>query len=120
MISSPAVASSDTGQPRVFGSTSVSGPGQNALGEQLRVRIETRERKRRVGARHMRDQRVEARAALGGVKPRDRFAIGRVGAEPVDRLGRKRDQPAVGEHARGRRDRVAVGVAAHVSPIRRA
>ena len=29
-MSRPAVASSDTGQPSAFGSTSVSGPGQNA------------------------------------------------------------------------------------------
>ena len=58
--------------------------------------------------RHMRDQRIEARAAFGRIKPRDRRAIGGVGAEAVDRLGRERHQPAVGEHARRRRDRVAV------------
>ena len=119
-MSSPAVASSDTGQPSAFGSTSVSGPGQNAPASSFARHRKARERERRRGVRHMRDQRIEARPALGGVEPRDRLAVGRVGAEAVDRLGRKRDQPAVGEHARGRRDRVAVGVAARVSPVRRA
>ena len=49
----------------------------------------------------MGDQRVERGPALGGVEPRDRGGVGGVGAEPVDRLGRKRDQPAGGK-ARGR------------------
>ena len=80
-----------------FGSTSVSGPGQNARGEPLRRRVEHR---KPLGGReigHMRDQRIERRPALGGVEPRDRRAVGGVGAEPVDRLGRERDQSAVGK-----------------------
>src|SRR3954447_10561536 len=56
----------------------------------------------------MRDQRIKARAPLRGIEPRNRLAIRCVRAEPVDRLGGKRDKPAVGEHARGRRDRIAV------------
>ena len=39
--------------------------------------------------------------ALGRVEPRHGLAVGGVGAEPVDGLGRKRDQPAGREHARG-------------------
>jgi hypothetical protein len=54
------------------------------------------------------DQRIEARAALGGIKPRDRCAVGGIGAEAVNRFGWKRHEPALAEHARGRRDRVAV------------
>ena len=50
---------------------------------------------------HMRDQRIERRPALGGVEPRHRRAVGGVGAEAVDGLGRKRDQAAVGEADRG-------------------
>jgi hypothetical protein len=44
--------------------------------------------------RNMGDQRIEGRAPLGGIEMGDRGGIGGVRAEPVDRLGRKRDQPA--------------------------
>ena len=57
----------------------------------------------------MRDQRIERRPALGGVEPRDGGAVGGVGAEPVDGLGRERDQAAVGEAARGVGDGRAFG-----------
>ena len=54
------------------------------------------------------DQRIERRPALGGVEPRDRRAVGGVGAEPVDRLGRKGDEAARREaSARRRRSRRA-------------
>ena len=43
MLSRPAVASSLTVQSSAFGSTSVSGPGQNACGEPRRVGVELRE-----------------------------------------------------------------------------
>ena len=42
----------------------------------------------------MGDQGVEARALLGGIDPGDRFRIGRIGAQPVDRLGRERHKTA--------------------------
>ena len=42
----------------------------------------------------MHDQRVEARPALRSKDRGDGAVAGRVGAEPVDRLGRKRDEPA--------------------------
>ena len=42
----------------------------------------------------MDDQRIEARPALGLVDARDRLAIGRVGGEAVDGLGRHRDRLA--------------------------
>ena len=70
--------------------------------------VETRQRARRRQIGDVRDQRIERRPALGGVEPRDRLAVGRVGAEPVDRLGRERDQPAGREAARGLGDRMAV------------
>ena len=114
-MSSPAVASSDTGQPSGFGNTSVSGPGQNASASIFAPNRETCKRDARRGVGHMRDQRVEARPALRRIEPRDRFAVRRVSPEAVNRLGRKRHQPAVREYARGRRDRVAIGVSTRVA-----
>ena len=118
--SSPAVASSDTGQPSAFGSTSVSGPGQNTPASSLASSEKRASASAALRVRHMRDQRIEARAALGRIEPRDRFAVGGVGAEAVDRLGRKRDQPAV-RRARARPPRSRRGSRrANVSPLRRA
>ena len=56
--------------------------------------------------RHMRDQRIESRAALGGVETGDGLAIAGIGAEPVDGLGRKRDQPTGGQAGCRRLDRL--------------
>ena len=96
MVSSPAVARSATGQSVVFGSTSVSGPGQNACGQRDRVRIEAaRSGVRGLDIADMGDQRIERGPALGLVEPRDRRGIGGVGAEPIDGLGRERDQAAL-------------------------
>ena len=100
MLSRPAVASSATAQPARFFSTSVSGPGQNFAASRLAAASNTASRSAASEVGHMGDQRVERGAALGGVEPRDRLAVGRVGAEPVDRLGRERHQPAGGK-ARG-------------------
>ena len=66
----------------------------------LRRRVEARQRPRRAGIGHMRDQRIERGTALGVVEPRHRFAMGGVGAQAVDGLGRKGDQTAGGQHAR--------------------
>ena len=48
-------------------------------------------------ARHMGDERVEARALLGLVDARHGFGPRRVGAEAVDGLGREGDEPAVAQ-----------------------
>ncbi|MGY4486078.1 hypothetical protein ACVWWR_005269 [Bradyrhizobium sp. LM3.2] len=49
----------------------------------------------------MRNQRIEGRPPLGGVKMGDRAGISSVRPEPVDRLGRERDQPAAGQYPGG-------------------
>jgi hypothetical protein len=43
----------------------------------------------------MSDQRIEGRAALGGIDGRDGGRIRRVGGKAIDGLGRQDDQPAV-------------------------
>ena len=85
---------------REAGTTSVSGPGQNASARRRRAVVEHALAPRRREVRHMRDQRVEARPPLGGVDPGDRARVGRVGAEAVDRLGREGDEAAVAQQAR--------------------
>src|SRR5262249_47735395 len=50
----------------------------------------------------MGDQRVEGGAALGLVDAGDRIRIGRIGSEPIDRLGGEGDQAAGGKAAGGR------------------
>ena len=102
-----------------LGSTRVSGPGQNTPASRFAVASKACEPQRGARVGHMRDQRIEARPALGGIEPRDRRAVGGVGAEAVDRLGRERHQPAVGEHARRRRDRVAVRSSTRVASFNR-
>ena len=49
----------------------------------------------------MHDQRIEARPLLGGEHLGDGARIERIGAEPVDGLGRKGDDLAAGERVRG-------------------
>ena len=46
------------------------------------------------GVNHVNDQRVEARSSLRFVDARDRFGVGGVSRETVDRLGRDRDRLA--------------------------
>ena len=96
------MARSATAQSCAFGSTSVSGPGQNASASRERGGVETGDLPRGREVADMGDQRIEGRPALGLVEPGDRGRIGGVRAEPVDGLGRERDQPALGQHARGR------------------
>ena len=117
MLSRPAVASSATGQPARFFSTSVSGPGQNAAASFSAAASNTARRLRGGEIEHMRDQRIERRPALGGVEPRDRGAVGGVGAEAVDRLGRERDQAAVGEAERRVGDGDEIGGSKRVSIV---
>ena len=104
IVSRPAVARSATAQSVVFGSTSVSGPGQKASAERHRLRVEAGNPHRGADIPDMGDQRIERGPALGLVEPRNRACVGGVGAEAVDGLGRERDQPAVFEATRGRGD----------------
>ena len=69
-------------------------PRPERFGELFGVGIEARQRPRRRQIGHVRDQRIERRPALGLIEPRDGPAVGGVGAEAVNRLGRKGDQPA--------------------------
>ena len=55
----------------------------------------------------MDDQRVEARPSLGREDRGDGALVGRVGAEPIDGLGRKGDERPVAQQPRGARDRRA-------------
>ncbi len=71
--------------------------------------IEVPERPRRGGVGEVRDQRVERGAALGLIEARHRRAVPSVGAQPIDGLGREREQAAGGERARGPLDCRAAG-----------
>ncbi len=53
------------------------------------------------GIGKMHDQRIESRPALGFENRRHGAVAGGVGAEPVNRLGRERDQPARAQDSRG-------------------
>ena len=81
-------------------------PRPERLRKQDGLRVETRDPLRRFEVADMGDQRIERGPALGLIQPRNRRRIGGVGAEPIDRLGRERDQPAV------RRQRAASATAA--------
>ena len=48
-------------------------------------------------AGNMHNERVEIGSPLRFVNPRDRFSVGGIRAQPIDRLGRKGDQPARGD-----------------------
>ena len=109
MVSRPAVASSATGQPAAFGSTRVSGPGQNASASASAVASKRPICTGGGEIADMGDQRVEGGPSLGLIEAGDGRGIGGVGAEPVDGLGRERDQPAIDERARGRRHRGLAG-----------
>ena len=85
-----------------FGSTRVSGPGQNAAASRPRVVVELRERFAR--------QRCRVTCAISGLNvgrplAANSLATARslrgVGAEAVNRLGRKRHEAARGERCRG-------------------
>ena len=104
-LSRPASARSATPQSGRFGSTSVSGPGQNAAASFSAAASKRPSAARGVDAADMGDQRIEARPALGGIEPGDGLAIAGIGAEPIDGLGRERDQPAGGKAGGGGRDR---------------
>ena len=81
-------------------------PRPECLGELLRQRIEQRDRLRHLKRRDMGDQRIEARPALGLEDARDGLAVGGVGGEPVDGLGRDRHDLARLDQGEGRRLRI--------------
>ena len=64
---------------------------------------------RRVGAGNVRDQRIEGRPPLGRIETCNGLAVTGIGTQPVDRLGRKRDQPAGRKAAHRGFDRLVVG-----------
>ena len=84
-------------------------PRPKCFGEPRHIGIEARQRLRRFEVADMGDERIERRAALGLIEARDGAPVGRVGAEAVDRLGRKRDEAAGGKHARRVRNRCGIG-----------
>ncbi len=71
--------------------------GPERLGEPLGAVVEPRDARRHGEVRHMGDQRIEARPALGLVEPRHGGGIGGVGGQAVDGLGGQDDQLAGGE-----------------------
>src|SRR5947208_752264 len=54
--------------------------------------VKARESMRCGSIRHMRNQRIERWAALGVVEARYRFAVSRIRAEAINRLGGKSDE----------------------------
>ena len=78
-----------------------------AFGQALRGLRQRGLAQRGVERGDMGDQRIEARPALGGIDPRDRGRRGGVGAEPIDGLGRKGDEPALAQNFGGALDRGA-------------
>ena len=91
------------GSPRASAAPASAGPARTPRRAALRRGRKRRER----GARAARSATwaisgLNARPALRRIEPRDRRAVGGVGAEPVDGLGRERHQAAVRQHARGR------------------
>ena len=88
-----------------FGQHQREGSRPKGLGKRRGIRIEARERLRRLDIANVRNERIEGRAALGCVKPRHGLAIGCIGAEAVNGLGGKSDEAATVEDARGLADR---------------
>ena len=66
----------------------------------------------------MHDQRIEARPLLGGEHLGDGARIERIGAEPIDGLGRKGDDIAAGERLRGLPDGLWVAGTTGIAPFR--
>ena len=69
-------------------------------GQAFREVVPAGERRGRRPIRHVDDQRVEPRPALGREDRGDRAVVGRERAEAVDGLGRKGDQPARAQRTR--------------------
>ena len=87
---------------RACGSTSVSGPGQNAVAERVRdvgnvARVVVERRCRRATCTIT---GWSAGRPFTAVEPAQRVGVRGVGAEPVHGLGRERDEPAAPQHDR--------------------
>ena len=65
----------------------------------------------------MSDQRIEARPPLGGIDLGDRPVVGRIGAEPIDGLGRKGDEFARPDQAGGAGDLLIADGMLHAGSI---
>ena len=108
-VSAPPVVASATRGPRRR--ITVSGPGHAAATSRRAASgISRAQPSSRAPGREVDDQRMRARPALHGEDLRRRLVARRIGAEPVDGLGRKRDEPAGAQHVGGRGD---VGAALH-------
>ncbi len=94
IVSSPAVTSGWMPLPDRCGSTSVSGPGQNASANLFDSGSKTAMRSAMAMIGDMGDQRIEARSALGFEDARDADAVGGIAGQPVDGLGRDGDDIA--------------------------
>ena len=105
IVGSPAVTSDAMPASGRSGTTSVSGPGQCCSASVSASLAELADPLGSGEIRHVHDQRVEARPALGLVDARDGVGVGRVGGEAVDRLGRHRDWLAGEDQPRGFGDR---------------
>ena len=114
-LSRPARARSQIVQPGAAGTTRVSGPGQNAAASSSAASSNKPCRGAASTNRDMRDQRVEARAVLGGVDAGDGLGAGRIGAEAVDGLGREGHQAATARSAAARARPVASAASRSVS-----
>ena len=71
------------------------GPGPEFLDKPVGARIEHAIAPGHRNPGDVANERIEARTALGREDAGDRLAVGRVGGEPIDGLGRQRDQRAV-------------------------
>ena len=101
IVSRPALTRSAIAQPACRGSTSDSGPGQKASHQFPRSGVDDGVALGLLEPKHMHDQRIEARALLGGEHLGDRRGVERIGAEPVHRLGWKGDDIAARQGFRG-------------------
>ena len=112
MVESPAVTSGCTGAASASGTTSDKRPRPEFLRQLLGARVEHAVAPRHLQARHVADQRIEARPPLGLEDARHRLAVRRVRREAVDGLRRQRDERAGAERRRrfpGGVGKVAVG-----------
>ncbi len=71
-----------------------------ALGELERLFVELAKLVCMVKIKNVHNQWIEAGSSLGFIDTRDRFRVGCVGGEPVDRLGRDRDRLPVEDQPR--------------------
>ncbi len=85
-----------------FGQHQRQRPRPERLGQPHRRRVETGDSPGGGEIADMGDQRIEGRAALGLIKPRDRLGVGGVGAKAINGLGWEPNQPALREAARRR------------------